>query len=205
MLRRGKSTCHVKFGEATAILSGDAFLNMAFEVLSDAGDAPRQANASKWIQVIKIISTASGCRGMLDGQARDLAYEGVKLDHGELRQLHVLKTGALILSAVHSGAVIAGGASGQIDRLKRYAAKIGLAFQVVDDILNVTGDPELLGKAVGSDQLRGKNTYPGLMGLEASRQYAKGLVEDALQALAIFDNKADPLRAVARYIIDRNR
>jgi geranylgeranyl diphosphate synthase type II len=205
MMRRGQTTSHIKFGEATAILSGDAFLNMAYEVLSEAGTETDGTRAGKWMSVIRIISAAAGCRGMLQGQARDLAYEGIALGHDELKALHRLKTGALITSAVHSGAVIAEGDRRQLDALLQYADNIGLAFQVVDDVLNVTGDPDIMGKAVGTDEARGKNTYPALMGLDASRRYARTLVEDALQAVDIFDNKADPLRAIAAYIIDRNR
>ena len=202
--RRGKPTIHVKFGEATAILSGDAFLNMAYEILSETGAQAKGKDVIKWMTVIQVISAASGCRGMIEGQARDLACEGLRLHHDELKALHELKTGALIRSAVHSGSIIANASRDQIDALIHYAAKIGLAFQVVDDILNVTGDPEILGKAVGTDKDRGKNTYPALMGLDASRQYAKALVEDALRVLDIFDNKADPLRTIASYIIERD-
>jgi geranylgeranyl diphosphate synthase type II len=204
-LRRGKPTCHVQFGEATAILCGDALLNMAFEVLSgNALDAPA-AQIRKWLQVIDIVGRASGCRGMIEGQARDLAFEGVPLSTEALQQLHELKTGALIGAAVRSGALLGGGSEDRVNSLAVYASRIGLAFQVADDILNVTGDPELMGKAVGTDQQRQKNTYPALMGLDPSRLFARRLIDDALQALAIFDNNADPLRAIARYIIERRR
>jgi len=204
-LRRGKPTCHVQFTEATAILSGDALLNMAFETISETGLAAVPDQARKWLQVIDIISQASGCRGMIEGQARDLAFEGVRLTPQALQALHELKTGALIRAAVHCGALIGGAPQNQIDHLTNFATRIGLAFQVVDDILNVTGDPVRLGKAVGTDQQRQKNTYPALMGLDQSRQFAYGLVDSALQALSIFDNNADPLRAIARYIIERRR
>lgn len=204
-VRRGKPTCHVQFDEATAILTGDALLNMAFETLARAGvDAPSSDN-SRWMEVIAILSEASGCHGMIEGQARDLAYEGVKLDQTKLEAMHRLKTGALIKASVHTGAVLGRGGDGHIDRLKAYADNTGLAFQVVDDILNVQGDPAVLGKAVGTDASRQKNTYPSLLGLERSRSYARQLIADALQALDIFDNKADPLRAIAQYIVDRNR
>ncbi len=202
-LRRGKPTCHIKFDEATAILCGDALLNMAFEVLSQAGLKAPPGLAPQWLQVIHIIAKASGCRGMIEGQSRDLAFEGVPLKQMDLQALHELKTGALIRAAVHCGSLLGGGDEEQISELTIYAKKIGLAFQVVDDILNITGDPRLMGKAVGTDRERQKNTYPALMGLEASKSYALSLVDDALQALSIFDNKADPLRAIARYIIER--
>ena len=203
-LRRGKPTCHVQFGEATAILCGDALLNMAFETLSghalNSSDKPL-----KWLQAIDIISSASGSRGMIEGQARDLAFEGVALPLEALQRLHELKTGALIKAAVECGALLGGGSQDHIHRLTTYAKRIGLAFQVADDILNVTGDPKLLGKAVGSDQMRQKNTSPAIMGLSQSQQFAQSLIDHALQALAIFDNNADPLRAIARYIIERRR
>jgi geranylgeranyl diphosphate synthase type II len=204
-LRRGKPTCHVQFGEASAILCGDALLNMAFEVLSGNGlDAPA-AHARKWLRIVDIVGRASGCRGMIEGQARDLAFEGVALSGEALQQLHELKTGALIGAAVRCGALLGGGSEAHVNHLTVYAARIGLAFQVADDILNVTGDPDLLGKAVGTDKQRHKNTYPALMGLDPSRLFARRLIDDALQALAIFDNNAEPLRAIARYIIERRR
>lgn len=204
-LRRGKPTCHVQFGEATAILCGDALLNMAFEVLSGNGLHAPAAHARDWLRIIDIVGRASGCRGMIEGQARDLAFEGVALSPDALQQLHALKTGALIGAAVQCGALLGGGSDDQISRLDTYATRIGLAFQVADDILNVTGDPELMGKAVGTDQQRRKNTYPALLGLDPSRLFALRLIDDALQALAIFDNNAEPLRAIARYIIERRR
>jgi len=204
-LRRGKPTCHVQFNEATAILSGDALLNMAFETISEAGLGTSCENARKLLQVIDIVSHASGCRGMIEGQARDLAFEGIRLTPEALQALHELKTGALIRAAVHCGALLGGGSKEQIDHLIDYAIRIGLAFQVVDDILNITGDPDLLGKSVGTDQQRQKNTYPALMGLDQSREFALALIDRALQALSLFDNKADPLRAIARYIIERRR
>lgn len=204
-LRRGRPTCHVEFDEATAILTGDALLTMAFEVLADAGGNAGPEKAGVWIKAISIIGHAAGSRGMVEGQARDLAYEGKKLSQGQLEDMHSLKTGALIRASVVSGALIGQADSQQIDQLTVYSERIGLAFQVMDDILNVTGDPELMGKAVGTDSVRQKNTYPGLMGLEASKAYAALLIDDALQALSYFDNKADPLRVIARYIVERNR
>ncbi len=204
-LRRGKPTCHIQFTEATAILSGDALLNMAFETISETGLGASVEQARKWLQVIDIVSQASGCRGMIEGQARDLAFEGVRLTPEALQALHELKTGALIKAAIQVGALIGGGSQKQIEHLTDYANRIGLAFQVVDDILNITGDPARLGKAVGTDQQRQKNTYPALMGLDQSRQFSHTLIDSALQAISTFDNNADPLRAIARYIIERRR
>jgi geranylgeranyl diphosphate synthase type II len=203
--RRGKPTCHVRFDESTAILCGDGLLTMAFELLSRTGMQYEGAASRNWLSCIEIISAAAGSRGMVEGQARDLAFEGVQLDVEALKTLHSLKTGALIRAAVECGACLCGGSTEQIERLTLYARQIGLAFQIIDDILNVTGNPETMGKAVGTDQARGKNTYPALLGLDASRRFARERVDSALKALSIFDNKADPLRAIARYIIDRQR
>ncbi|KJS28338.1 MAG: farnesyl-diphosphate synthase [Desulfatitalea sp. BRH_c12] len=203
-LRRGQPTCHIQFNEATAILAGDALLTMAFEVLSESGVCAPEQEAMVWLKVLRIISQAAGCRGMIEGQARDLAYEGMKLNRHDLEDMHRLKTGALIGAAVHVGGLLGLGTAQQTERLLVYAANIGLAFQVVDDVLNVKGDPAILGKAVGTDQSRQKNTYPALLGLVESECYAGDLIDRALHALDIFDTKADPLRAIARYIIHRN-
>lgn len=204
-LRRGKPTCHIQFSEATAILAGDALLTMAFELIAETGSAASADEAAVWIRILRVISEAAGCRGMIEGQARDLAFEGVRLNQDNLESMHRLKTGALIGASVHTGALVGMGSDRQIERLNEYAANIGLAFQVVDDILNVKGDASILGKAVGTDESRQKNTYPALMGLEQSERYAAELIHRALLALDLFDGKADPLRAIARYIIDRNR
>ncbi|MCJ8502495.1 polyprenyl synthetase family protein [Desulfatitalea alkaliphila] len=203
-LRRGQPTCHVRFGEATAILAGDALLTMAFEVMSEAALQADGQLLPAWTAVMAAISRAAGCRGMIEGQARDLAFEGVKIGRDDLAALHRLKTGALIQAATRSGALLGGGSAQQVTQLAEYADCIGLAFQVVDDLLNVKGDPAVMGKAVGSDQARQKNTYPALLGLSGAEAYARALVEQGLQALSIFDNKADPLRAIAGYIIDRD-
>lgn len=204
-LRRGRPTCHVKFDEASAILTGDALLTMAFEILADAGLEAGEENALRWMKAASVIGHAAGCRGMVEGQARDLAFEGQKLSREQLEAMHSLKTGALIRASVISGGLIGQAEHQQLDQLTLYSERIGLAFQVMDDILNVTGDPELLGKAVGTDLARRKNTYPGLMGLEESMAFSVSLIDDALQALSQFDNKADPLRAIARYIVERKR
>ena len=203
-LRRGKPTCHVAFDEATAILAGDALLTLAFQVLSSVQSTTGN-QASGWLKVIHIISTAAGYRGMIRGQMLDMAAEGQHLTVDELKSMHVLKTGALIEASLLCGALLAGARKRQMDILKTYARSIGLAFQVTDDILNVEGNPKIMGKAVGTDELREKSTYPAILGLERSRQFAKNLVNEALQALENFDKKADPLRALATYIIDRKR
>ena len=203
-LRRGKPTCHVAFGEATAILAGDALLTLAFEILASVplenGD-----QAAKWLQVIRIIAIAAGARGMIQGQMLDIAAEGRRLSAGDLESMHLLKTGALIEASLQCGALLARADSVQLGLLKTYARNIGLAFQVADDILNVEGNPALMGKAVGTDRLNRKSTYPSLLGLNESKQFAQKLIRQALQALEAFDNKAEPLRALATYIIARKR
>ncbi len=204
-MRRGQPTCHKAFDEATAILAGDALLTLAFQVLSSmAGDDYNQQQASKWLRVIQLISRAAGYCGMIQGQMLDMASERKKLALTELKSMHRLKTGALIEASVCCGAELVGVNSAQIHMLESYAQNIGLAFQVTDDILNVEGDPEIMGKAVGTDERRRKTTYPALLGLAESKEFAAQLVKDALRSLDAFDRKADPLRAIARYIGERN-
>jgi geranylgeranyl diphosphate synthase, type II len=203
--RRGQPTCHTRFDEATAILAGDALLTLAFEIMARPMGHQSPADAAIRLQVVARIAAAAGYAGMVEGQMRDLAAEGRRLALADLRALHALKTGRLLQAAVISGAMISRADDHQLAALEAYGGHIGLAFQVADDLLNVTGDPEKMGKAVGTDADRQKNTYPALMGLDASRAYADRLVADALEAIAGFDAKADPLRAIARYIVDRNR
>ena len=203
-VRRGKPTCHIAFDEASAILAGDALLTLAFQLLS-AVEFSNGSQASTWLRVIHRIADAAGYRGMIAGQMKDIASEKDILSLKELEELHALKTGALIEASIYSGAALGGAREEQIDQLGIYAKNIGLAFQIKDDILNVEGDPVLLGKAVGTDKIRQKNTYPFLMGLEKSRSFAEELVIRALQAIESFDGKADPLRAIANYIVQRNR
>jgi geranylgeranyl diphosphate synthase type II len=203
-LRRGKPTCHIAFDEATAILAGDALLTLAFEVLAAAPTDGINLKY-KYLEVIGIIAKAAGCRGMIQGQMLDMASENRKLTGGELESMHSLKTGALIEASLLCGALFADAAEHQKKLLQTYARNIGLAFQVTDDILNVEGDPDLMGKATGTDRQHEKSTYPSLLGLEASKKFARQLIQNALQALEHFDNKAEPLRALATYIIERKK
>lgn len=203
-LRRGKPTCHVAFDEPTAILAGDALLTLAFQVLSTI-EVAETAHATQWLRVISHVSEAAGARGMVEGQMLDVTAEGSTLTPSELETVHSLKTGALIRASVYAGAVLADADTSQTNRLCTYARNIGMAFQVADDILNVEGDTAVMGKAVGTDAARNKNTYPLLIGLDASKKMARRLVDDALQALSVFDNRSDPLRAIARYIIERKK
>ena len=203
-MRRGQPTCHKAFDEATAILAGDALLTLAFQMLSSIA-INKAEQADKWLRVIQLISHAAGYCGMIQGQMLDMASEKKQLSLAELKSMHRLKTGALIEASVRCGAELAGVNSTQIQMLERYAQNIGLAFQVTDDILNVEGDPEIMGKAVGTDEQRHKTTYPALLGLTESKEFADQLVDTALAALDAFDQKAEPLRAIARYIRRRNR
>lgn len=203
VLRRGKPTAHIQFDEATAVLSGDALLTLAFQILSD----PHYVKAAKIpesLQVINNISIAAGCQGMIAGQMLDMLFEGSRLKIDAMRDLHKKKTGALIESSVFAGAVFGGAGDAQMKALDAYAANIGLAFQVLDDILNVRGDPSKMGKAVGTDAHREKSTYPAVLGMVQSEKYARDLVKKALHAIESFDKKFQPLRAIARYIIERN-
>ncbi|KPJ74992.1 MAG: hypothetical protein AMJ54_16150 [Deltaproteobacteria bacterium SG8_13] len=203
-IRRGKPTCHVAFDEATAILAGDALLTLAFQTLSGAG-AAKPSNAAMWLRVIDVIAEAAGGSGMVGGQLLDMTAEGQPVDLPQLERMQRMKTGALIQASVQAGALMANADSEQIDHLAVYAANVGQAFQIADDVLNVEGDPSRLGKAVGSDAERSKSTYPSLLGLEASKILAREKIDQALNALTIFDNRAEPLRAIARYVIDRRR
>ena len=203
-VRRGQPTCHMAFDEATAILAGDALLTLAFEVLSSIEFAQKN-HVLNWMNVIHTVSIAAGYKGMIEGQMQDMAGEGQLLCLEDLENMHALKTGALIETSVSVGAILAKGSLDQIQQLKTYGKNIGLAFQVTDDLLDVEGDPNVMGKDVGSDQARSKNTYPALLGIEQSRQFAKKLVNNALKALDYFDSKAHPLRAIAYYIVDRKK
>ena len=203
-IRRGQATCHVAFDEATAILAGDALLTLAFEMLSSM-EFIRENHVIDWMKVIHTISTAAGYKGMIEGQMQDMASEGDLLCLEDLENMHALKTGALIEASVTVGAILGKGSIHQVQQLRTYAKCVGLAFQVTDDLLDVEGDPNVMGKNVGSDQARSKSTYPALMGTEQSKQFAKKLVNNALKALDYFDNKAHPLRAIAYYIVDRKK
>lgn len=199
--RRGNPTNHKVYGEATAILAGDALLTEAFILLSGNGAG---VDPAARLRVINEIAQASGSRGMVGGQMLDMESEGKhEIDLATLSYIHTHKTGALIRASVRAGAIIGGAGEAGFDALTRYADAVGLAFQIADDILDVEGTTEELGKDAGSDQARGKATYPALMGLEASKARANELVEMALGALSSFDERAEPLRAIASYIVKR--
>lgn len=202
-LRRGKPSNHKKFGEATAILAGDALLTEAFGLMTQA-----EAPAENVLRAISILSQAAGAAGMVGGQDVDMEYtgrDGVSLD--ELRAMHAMKTGALIFSACKCGAVLAAkddDAEKNIQCAEEYGKLIGVAFQIVDDVLDVIGDEKALGKPVGSDEEQGKTTYPSLIGLEESKKLASNYIRDAIKLLEPYSGEeANFLRELAQYIVDR--
>ncbi|EOY0724286.1 (2E,6E)-farnesyl diphosphate synthase [Salmonella enterica subsp. enterica] len=206
-LRRGLPTCHIKFGEANAILAGDALQTLAFAIISDA-PMPEVTDRDR-IAMIAELANASGIAGMCSGQALDLAAEGQRITLDALERIHRHKTGALIRAAVRLGALSAGDKGrNTLPILDRYAESIGLAFQVQDDILDVVGDTATLGKRQGADQQLGKSTYPALLGLEQARNKARDLIEDARQSLhqlAAQSLDTSALEALANYIIQRDK
>ncbi len=202
-LRRGKPTNHIVFGEACAILAGDSLLTYAFDLLSREGF--NTVSDHDRITIISLISKAAGPEGMVGGQFLDIAYEGQEVHFDILREIHSRKTGALITASVQTGAVLGQSTPEQFAALTRYGLQIGLAFQIVDDLLNVEGTEEQLGKTAGSDAARNKITYPSLFGVDKTRQKAEEAVQKALAALDGFDNRAAMLRDLARYILSRKR
>lgn len=206
-LRRGLPTCHKQFSEATAILAGDALLTQAFYIIVKPEPIfSKFPDQSIRLELSGIVSDAAGVQGMVEGQMLDMQAcnsEADALSH--LKKIHKLKTGKMIIASVQSGGVSVGAEPDIINKLTIYADKIGLAFQVVDDILNIEGDPDIMGKAAGSDDLNYKMTFPAIIGLDNSKKFAKELVEHASDCISIFDESADPLRAIAAYIINRDR
>lgn len=202
VLRRGRATCHIAFDEATAILAGDALQTLAFKLL--CCDGRMNATAEMRLRMIENLALASGSRGMAGGQAIDLAAVGQVLDLAQLENMHIHKTGALIRAGVRMATLAAMGADPKIVKgMDHYAKCIGLAFQVRDDILDVEGNTETLGKTQGSDQAREKPTYPALLGLQEARAMATELCQEAVAGLDGLGDKADPLRWLAEYIVVR--
>jgi len=200
--RRGHPTNHKVFGEANAILAGDALLTEAFRLLADA-EANRGVDPAVSLRVIETIARCAGSQGMVGGQVVDMESEGNPVDFATLQYIHTRKTGALILASIQAGAWLGGGNDEQVAALTRYGETAGLAFQIADDILDIIGDQRELGKDVGSDQARGKATYPALLGLSEARRRAGELRELAIAALQPLGTSAEPLRAIARYIVER--
>jgi farnesyl diphosphate synthase len=205
VLRRGKPTVHVQFGEAQALLAGDALQTLAFEMLT-----PQDASVSAAEQAacVGLLARASGYQGMAGGQAIDLASVGQRLTEDQLRQMHRLKTGALLLCSVRMGAACVPGVSAPVQSaLQRFGEALGLAFQVVDDVLDVTADSATLGKTAGKDEAADKPTYVALMGLDAAKAYADSLAAQAMQALAdtgMPEARLAALRALTAMVITRN-
>lgn len=200
--RRGRPTNHKVYGDATAILAGDALLTQAFLLLGDSGQGGGTADAR--LKVVHLMAQAAGSLGMVGGQVVDMESEGKAFDLPTLEYIHTRKTGALIRAAIKCGGLLGGGDEAALHALARYGEAAGLAFQIADDVLNVVGTREELGKGVGSDQARGKATYPALFGLEDSRCRARELRDRAVAALEPFGAAAEPLRAIAHYIVDRS-
>ncbi len=198
-LRRGKPTCHVAFGEAIAILAGDALQTHAFEVLANL-DTPPLAT----VQIIRLISNAVGTvEGMIGGQVLDIESEHLKPTAELVDAIHRAKTGALIRVSVVSGGVYAGATADDVARLDLFGRKAGLAFQIADDVLDMTEDSSALGKTAGKDQATEKVTWPAVFGIEQSQRHAAQLIEEAFAALDPYGERAENLKAVARYLVER--
>ena len=203
-LRRGRPTCHKEYDEATAILAGDALQALAFHII--AHDPKIKANSQQRLSMIETLAIASGSRGMAGGQALDLASVGKSLNIAELENMHIHKTGALIRASAALGALSVEDVDPELfSRISQYAKCIGLAFQIKDDILDIESDTETLGKPQGSDIAMNKPTYPDLLGLEDAKQAANDLHSKAIKCLDAFDEQADMLRAIADYIVKRDK
>lgn len=196
-LRRGKPSCHKQYGDATALLVGDALQSLAFQTIADT-------NAPQALKQVQVLAQATGSLGMCGGQSIDLQSTGQLLTRNELETMHQYKTGALIRAATLLGAYAAKSTSeANLKLLNQYSENMGLAFQVVDDILDATADTQTLGKTAGKDALQEKSTYVSLLGIEEANALVKRLYEQTLQLLAGFEKQADPLRAIARFICER--
>ncbi|MEZ7860643.1 MAG: geranylgeranyl diphosphate synthase type II [Porticoccaceae bacterium] len=199
-LRRGKPTCHIQFDEATAILAGDALQCLAFEQLTQLSDLPAEVS----LKLVTMLANYGGCNGMVTGQAIDLAATGNLLELEQLKQMHALKTGALIEASILMGALATHQADPeQLAALKEFAQAIGLAFQIQDDILDVESSTEQLGKQQGSDRSNGKSTYTSILGVEAARSQAADLYQHSMACLEPFGERAGSLRSIASFIVNR--
>ena len=203
-LRRGRPTCHKKFDEATAILAGDALQALAFEVL--VKESTETITPSVLLKMVRLLASSSGVYGMAGGQAVDLAAAGKEMTETQMERMHLLKTGALIKASVMLGYHLADSNDQELcEALENYAHCIGLAFQVQDDILDVEGDTEIIGKPQGSDNVSNKATYPKLLGLEQAKKTADNLISNAVASLRILKGNGEPLRILADYIIKREK
>ena len=199
--RRGKLTNHKVFGEALAILAGDALLTQAFEVILRQQGVPAQV----LLEVLREMSIAAGPNGMVGGQVIDMLSEGKRISMAELRKMHMGKTGALFRAAIRSGAILGGASEAQLAALTTYADCFGLAFQITDDILDVVGDEAVIGKPVGSDERNEKSTYVTLTSLEEAKKLAADTVQQALDALEVFGDEAKFLRDLVKMLLERNK
>lgn len=198
--RRGKLTNHKVYGDGFAVLAGDALLNSAFETMLDyAAAKPEQ----RFLQAARVIAGAAGTKGMIGGQCIDLHFENKAIDYDTLVGMHDKKTGALIAASLMTGAIVAGAGRQDVENMGKYGKLIGLAFQIADDILDVEGSTEKLGKKVGSDKSKHKSTFVTLHGLEKSKQIAGDMIEEAIASVAVYGEKSRYLKELARYIIER--
>lgn len=201
-LRRGRPTCHKQYDEATAILAGDGLLTQAFWVMTGGGGvAPGQE--AVYLEVIHLMAKAAGYQGMVGGQMADLLAEGQAADLPQVEAIHRLKTGALLTAACWAGALLGGGTPEAVACLRRYGEKFGLVFQITDDLLDVEGQTAEMGKPTGMDAVREKATYPGVLGIEPAKAQASRLVAEAVEELAMFGDKAQPLREIVQYLLIR--
>jgi len=202
--RRGKPTCHKVFGEAIAILAGDGLLTEAFRLMTiRPGKDDSASDDGLVLDLIREVAQAAGVLGMVGGQVVDIESEGKAVDLPTVQYIHTRKTGAMILASVRVGAKLGGAKEPVLRTLSRYGESLGLAFQIADDILNVEGQAALMGKQAGSDRVKGKATYPSVLGVEESKRRSKELVEMAVEALKSLGPEADPLREIARFVIAR--
>ncbi len=199
-LRRGQPSCHKQFNEATAILAGDALLTLAFEALAAETTNPQTA-----VQMIRMLARAAGPEGMIAGQMADLEGEKTNGTLEQLRSIHISKTGRMFAAAAGLGAIAGGAGEDQIDLLADFGLKIGLVFQIADDLLDILASSEQLGKTAGKDSRQGKLTYPSLVGVQRARQIAEDLTAEALEAIAPFGPQADILRRLAVELLKRKK
>jgi geranylgeranyl diphosphate synthase type II len=200
--RRGRLTNHKVFGDGMAILAGDALLTMAFELCSQ-NEGGHGLTVGQQLTIVRELAFGSGHQGMVGGQVMDIQAENQDVELPHLQKIHSHKTGQLIRAAVRIGGIIGGASSAQLQSLTDYAEDIGLAFQIADDVLNMVGTREELGKDAGTDEKRGKKTYPSFFGIDGARQLGNECVERAVKRLEPFDHQADPLRRMATYIMSR--
>lgn len=198
-MRRGKPSCHIKFGEDTALLAGDTLLTESFGVALKS-----KANAENKLRALDFLRIRAGADGMIGGQVMDLAFEKMTPDAEALKKMYLLKTGALLSAAAEIGCILSGADDDTINIAREYALNVGLAFQIIDDILDITGDEAVLGKPIGSDSENNKTTFVTLYGLEKAKEIAKELTDDALNLLKTFNGDTDSLEQLTHYLLNRN-